>query len=49
METLKNRKRLQITLPNELVIWLKNYSEETCIPISRIVEKLLNKLKKEGE
>lgn len=38
---LKNRERIGTSLPKELVDRLKTYSNETMIPISKIVEKSL--------
>jgi predicted DNA-binding protein len=38
---LKNRERIGTSLPIELVQKLKNYSEETMIPISKIMEKAI--------
>ncbi|HEY5586675.1 MAG TPA: ribbon-helix-helix domain-containing protein [Ruminiclostridium sp.] len=35
---LKNRERLGTSLPIELVKQLKEYSEKTMIPISKIIE-----------
>lgn len=45
MGELKNRERLQITLSNEIAKWLRQYSEKTKIPSSRIIENLLQNLK----
>ncbi len=38
---LKNRERISVTLPIELVKELREYSEETMIPITKITEKAL--------
>lgn len=35
---LRNRERICTTLPKELHIALKNYSNKTMIPISKIIE-----------
>ena len=41
MSELKNRERIGTALPIELVKQLKDYSEQTMIPISRIIETAL--------
>ena len=41
MGQLANRERLGLILPKEMVAWLKEKSEETGTPISRIVEKMI--------
>lgn len=38
---LKNRERIGTSLPKELVKELKEYSDKTMIPISKIVEEAL--------
>lgn len=44
---LTNKIRHQISLPIELSEWIKEYSKESGIPITVIVEKALNKYKQE--
>jgi len=41
MSDLKNKERLGTSLPIELIKQLKDYSEKTMIPISKIIEKAL--------
>lgn len=36
---LKNRERVGTSLPKELVKKLRDYSKETMIPVSKIIEK----------
>jgi len=38
MNDLKNRERIGTSLPTELIKELKDYSEKTMIPLSRIIE-----------
>jgi len=38
---LKNRERIGTTLPIELAKHLKDYSKETMVPISKIIEKAI--------
>lgn len=38
---LKNRERIGTSLPIELVKQLKDYSERTMVPISKIIEKAI--------
>ena len=38
---LKNRERIGTSLPKEIVEKLRNHSDETMIPISKIVEQAL--------
>jgi len=38
MDDLKNRERIGTSLPSELIKQLKDYSERTMIPLSRIIE-----------
>ena len=38
MHDLKNRERIGTSLPSELIKELKDYSERTMIPLSRIIE-----------
>jgi len=38
MDDLKNRERIGTSLPSELIKELKDYSEKTMIPLSRIIE-----------
>jgi len=40
---LKNKERIGTSLPIGLVKQLKDYSEKTMVPISRIVEKAIEK------
>lgn len=37
-DTLKNRMRFSSTLPKEMYNLLKEYSEKTMIPVSRLIE-----------
>ena len=39
---LKSRERIGTSLPIELVRRMKDYSEETMIPISKIIEKAID-------
>ena len=39
MSDLKNRERIGTSLPIDLVKQLKEYSDKTMIPISKIIEK----------
>jgi hypothetical protein len=39
MGKLVNRTMLTLTLPNDMILWLKKYSQETGIPMSRLIEK----------
>lgn len=41
MSDLKNRERLGTSLPIGLVKQLKDYSEKTMIPISKIIERAI--------
>lgn len=41
MGKMVNRKLVGINLPNEMAEWLRNKSEETGVPVSRLVEKML--------
>jgi len=41
MSNLKNRERLGTSLPIGLVKQLKDYSEKTMVPISKIIEKAI--------
>jgi metal-responsive CopG/Arc/MetJ family transcriptional regulator len=41
MGELKNKERIGTSLPTELVKDLKDYSEKTMIPISKIIEKAI--------
>lgn len=43
MSDLKNRERLGTSLPIGLVKQLKDYSEKTMVPISKIIEKAIEK------
>jgi len=38
MNDLKNRERIGTSLPSDLIKELKDYSEKTMIPLSRIIE-----------
>jgi len=38
MNDLKNRERIGTSLPSDLIKQLKDYSEKTMIPLSRIIE-----------
>ena len=38
MDDLKNRERIGTSLPSGLIKELKDYSERTMIPLSRIIE-----------
>ena len=46
---LKNRKRRNITLPNELDEWLSSYCEKKGASKTRVIERALLLLKKEME
>jgi len=46
---VKNRERMGISLPKELSEWLRAYSKQTMIPVSRIVEKALKEFKETHE
>jgi len=46
---LANRERLGTSLPIKLVKQLKDYSENTMIPISKIVEKAIEEYLKSAE
>lgn len=41
--------RMQITLPPDLVVWLRDYSLTTGIPMSAIVRRLLQNHRASGE
>lgn len=41
--------RMQITLPPDLVTWLRDYSQTTSIPMSAIVRRLLQNHRASGE
>lgn len=41
LQMLKNRERIGTSLPKELVKELKEYSNKTMIPISKIIEEAL--------
>lgn len=43
MSDLKNRERIGTSLPIGLVKQLKDYSEKTMVPISKIIEKAIEK------
>lgn len=45
---LKNRERIGTTLPIELAKRLKEHSNETMIPISKIIEKAIEEYLKES-
>ena len=46
---LKNRERIGTSLPIELVKRLKDHSEETMIPISKIIEKSIEQYLKSAK
>jgi len=46
---LKNRERVGTSLPIELVTRLKNHSEKTMAPISKIIEKAIEEYLKDKE
>jgi len=49
MNDLKNRERIGTSLPSELIKELKDYSEKTMIPLSRIIEASIIEYLKEKE
>lgn len=46
---LKNRERIGTSLPIELVEKLKDYSDKTMIPISKIIEKAIKEYLKSAK
>jgi metal-responsive CopG/Arc/MetJ family transcriptional regulator len=46
---LKNRERIGTSLPIELVEKLKDYSDKTMIPISKIIEKAIEEYLKSAK
>jgi metal-responsive CopG/Arc/MetJ family transcriptional regulator len=46
---LKNRERLGTSLPIELVKQLKDYSEKTMIPVSKLIEKAIEEYLKKAD
>ena len=44
---LVNRTRLSSPVRNDLYIWLKDYSEQTGIPLSRLLDKCIESYMKE--
>lgn len=49
-DTLKNKVRFSSTLPHEVDKMLKDYSKETMIPISKIIETaIVEYISKRGE
>jgi len=49
MNDLKNRERIGTSLPSDLIKELKDYSEYTMIPLSRIIEASLIEYLKDKE
>lgn len=41
MGKMVNRQLVGINLPNEMALWLRQKSEESGTPVSRLVEKML--------